>query len=423
MKEIPLSLPCLGEAEVQAVGEVLRSGWVTQGPRVRRFEHQFAQYVGSRHACAVSSCTTALHLALLAVGVRPGEVVLTVSHSFIATANAIRHCQAEPFFVDIDPDTLNLSPAALARSLEEDFETRPDGLFCRHLERLRTPASPLQALRAPTGRLAALLVVHQVGMPADLGTLLPLARRFDLPLIEDAACAIGSEISLDGGRTWERIGRPHGDISCFSFHPRKVITTGDGGMIATNNANHDHFCQLMRQHGMSISDVTRHASHQVLFEAYEQTGYNFRLTDLQAAVGCEQLKRLPEIVRRRRALATCYATALRDVRGLRPPSEPPYARTNWQSYVIHLGKGSWQRPVMQALLDRGISTRRGVMCAHREPPYAAAWPAGSLPVSERARDTGLLLPLFPDMDEADVPPVANELQAALDAVAGDEENG
>jgi dTDP-4-amino-4,6-dideoxygalactose transaminase len=261
--------------------------------------------------------------------------------------------------------------------------------------------------------LAAILIVHQVGMPADLGALLPLARRYDIPVVEDAACALGSALSLDGSRTWEQIGRPHGDICCFSFHPRKVITTGDGGMIATNDRPHDRYCRLLRQHGMNISDGVRHTSPQVLFETYEQTGYNFRLTDLQAAVGCEQLKRLPEIVRRRRALAQCYAAALQAIPGLRLPEEPSYARTNWQSYMVRLEQAAWQRPVMQALLDRGISTRRGVMCAHLEPPYADAWSTGSLPVSERARDTGLMLPLFPDMDEADVRRVANELHAAL----------
>src|SRR5258705_9389533 len=205
LTKIPIASPWVGEEEVEAAARPLRSGWLTQGPEVAAFEREFAAYVGATHACAVSNCTTALHLALLALGVGPGDEVITVSHSFIATANAIRYCGAVPVFVDIDARTFNMDP---------------------------------DLVRAAIGpRTRAIMAVHQIGMPCDLRQLVPIAKAHGLPLIEDAACAAGSEILWDG--VWQLIGRPHGDIACFSFHPRKVITTGDGGMITTHNAEWD----------------------------------------------------------------------------------------------------------------------------------------------------------------------------------------
>jgi len=235
---------------------------VTQGPEVAAFEQEFASAVGAAHACAVSSCTTALHLALLACGVSEGDEVVTVSHSFIATANAIRYCGATPVFVDIEPQTFNLDPQRLEAAI--DATTR------------------------------AILAVHQLGMPSDLERILAIANRHGIPVIEDAACAIGSEIRWQGG--WQRIGRPHGSIACFSFHPRKLLSTGDGGMLTTNDAAMDAQFRLLRQHGMSVPDTVRHAASQVIAENYPVLGFNYRLTDIQAAIGREQLKRLPDIV-------------------------------------------------------------------------------------------------------------------------------
>jgi dTDP-4-amino-4,6-dideoxygalactose transaminase len=406
---IPVALPKLGEAEAAAAREVILSGWVTQGPQVKRFEERFSDYVQAPYSCALSNCTTALHLALLAIGVRPGDVVLTVSHSFIATANAIRSCQAEPVFVDIDLDTFNMSPESLEKALQNDFTNKSGSLWYNKVEHLLQGESPFVGRSHVSGRLAAILVVHQGGMPADLKKILNVARQFQVPVIEDAACAAGSEISLDNGTTWAKIGKPHGEMACFSFHPRKVITTGDGGMITSSKSEYDASHRLFRQHGMSTSDLSRHQSNQVIFEEYETTAFNYRMTDIQAAVGIEQLNRLPQLVAERRILASQYFDLLSSNHKVILPREPAFARTNWQTFIIRIESAERQRDVMQALQDRGISTRRGIMCIHLEKPYRAAWKQSSLKNSELARDTGIVLPLFPGMTEAQLAYVVENL--------------
>lgn len=401
IQSIPIAKPWMGESEAEAARCAIMSGWVTQGPEVAAFEQDFAAYVGAKYACAVSNCTTALHLALLAVGVQPGDEVITVSHSYIATANSIRYCGAIPVFVDIEPQTYNINPMLI-----EDVIS----------ERLR---------RDVAERTRAILIVHQMGMPCDLKAILDIARSHNLPVIEDAACAIGSEILWDG--QWEKIGKPHGDIACFSFHPRKVITTGDGGMLTTNNPEWDKQFRLWRQHGMSVPDTVRHGAKQVIFESYPMLGYNYRMTDIQAAVGREQLKRLPEIVERRRNLAQRYQEILADVPGLKLPTEPAWAKSNWQSYPVRLPQKSDQRQVMQTMLDAGISTRRGIMCAHREVAYEhETWSCGGekeichcmkgtcdrLCESEQAQDHTVLLPLFHQMTQQEQDYVVKVLKMA-----------
>ncbi|MDI1231721.1 MAG: DegT/DnrJ/EryC1/StrS family aminotransferase [Methylobacter sp.] len=391
---IPITKPMLGENEAEAARRVILSGWTSQGPEVAAFEKEFAEYVGAPYACAVSSCTTALHLALLAVGVQPGDEVITVSHSYIATANVIRYCGAKPVFVDIEPAMFNLDPTQIERAVTE--------------------------------RTRAILCVHQIGMPCDLAAILDIAHRHSLPVIEDAACAIGSEILWQG--QWEKIGKPQADVACFSFHPRKVISTGDGGMITTANAEWDAKFRLLRQHGMSVPDTVRHGASQVIFESYPIVGYNFRMTDIQAAVGREQLKRLPEIVEQRRELASRYQSLLAEIPGLGLPVEPDWARSTWQSFCVRLPVGAGQREVMQSMLDAGVATRRGVMCSHREVAYPAnTWScvgriegcdctAGScqcLRHSEEAQDHAIILPLFPQMSHEQQDYVVNALHDTL----------
>ena len=391
---IPIARPATGPEEAEAASRPLMSGWVTQGPEVKAFEEEFAAMTGADFACAVSSGTTALHLALLAVGVQPGDEVITVSHSFIATANSIRYCQAIPVFIDIRPGTFNIDPAGVAQAITE--KTR------------------------------AILCVHQMGMPCDLAAILEIAKTHSLPVVEDAACAAGSEYFFQS--QWQKIGRPHGNVACFSFHPRKVITTGDGGMITTNDPKIDAECKLLRQHAMSTAPAERHGAGQIANPEYPKLGFNYRMTDIQAAVGREQLKKLPDIVARRRELADMYRQELADCPAVILPEEPEWAKSNWQSFCIRLTEEKEVQAVMLAMQEAGVSTRGGIMCAHREEAYAREpWlclqdnrvvkgnskNCPGLIQSELAQDNCISLPIFPQMTDEELKYVAGSLKKIL----------
>ncbi|MGQ9687369.1 MAG: DegT/DnrJ/EryC1/StrS family aminotransferase [Desulfobaccales bacterium] len=396
---IPVAKPTLGDAEAAAARRAILSGWVVMGPEVAAFEQEFAAVVGAPRAVACSSGTAALHLALMALDLGPGDEVITVSHSFIATANAVRYVGATPVFVDVEPETGNINPDLVPAAI--------------------------------TSKTKAILAVHQLGLPCNLAKLLNIARQHHLHLIEDAACALGSEICLEGEgpgvsapspplkasspATWELIGRPRGVLATFSFHPRKVITTGDGGMITgADPALMERLAQL-RTHSMSLSTAARHQAAAVVFEQYLEVGYNYRLSDIQGAVGREQLKRLPGLVAALRRLARRYQEHLAGHPCLALPQEPPWARSNWQAYWITLTPACplTQVEVMQALKEQGIHTRRGVMCAHREPAYQGLPLRFPLPVSERLQDRSIILPLYAEMTDRDQDRVISALEKIL----------
>jgi dTDP-4-amino-4,6-dideoxygalactose transaminase len=360
---VPLARPSFDAEEERALVEVLRSGWVTQGPRVEEFEARFAECVGAGYAVAVSSGTAALFLSLHALGIGPGDEVLVPSLSFVASANAIVHCGASPVFVDVEPRSWNLDPEAAAAAL-----------------------SP---------RTRAVLVVHQLGMPAALDAIEGVAARAGIEIVEDAACALGSR--------WR--GRPigsSGHLGCFSFHPRKVAVTGEGGMIVTADGALAARLRRLRHQGMSVSDLDRHRAGRAIVERYDEVGYNFRLSDLHAALGVVQLRKLDRLVAARRAIAERYAEALRGLE-VEPFQEPAESRANYQSYLVRLrGVERAQRDrFLAAMQRRGVATRRGLMAAHLEPCHAGARISGRLVHTEAAEAQTVVLPIYAGLDRAD----------------------
>jgi perosamine synthetase len=372
MLKIPVAKPYLTKDEAQAAYDTVLSGWVTQGPRVSEFEDRFYSYIGAKFATATSSCTTALHLALIVAGVGKGDEVICPSLSFIATANSITYVGARPVFADIERGSYNIDPALVKKLI--------------------------------TKKTKAILIVHQLGMPAEIDSFKAICKKEGLALIEDAACAVGSEYKL------KKIGS-HSPLVCFSFHPRKVLTTGDGGMVATSNKDLNTRLKLLRHHGMSVSDRERYSSQSVIFEEYEEIGFNYRMTDIQAAVGIEQLKKIEAIVKGRRKIAYLYHDAFRDIRGVELPLERKDCFSNYQSYALYLNKYSSvsRDRLIRELFAKGISTRRGVMTAHRELAYTRLYGKQKLPVSEDASDRSIILPLY-------FPMVKNETDSVINAV-------
>ncbi|HEX6346022.1 DegT/DnrJ/EryC1/StrS family aminotransferase [Umezawaea sp.] len=367
--------PLLGEEEALAAAEAVRSGWVAQGPRVASFEEAFSARVGARHGVAASSCTTALHLAVHLLDIGPGDEVVVPSLSFIATANAVRYCGATPVFADVDATTGNLTAETVQPVI--------------------------------TDRTRAVLVVHQAGVPADVEALRALCGPLGIPVVEDAACAAGSTYR----------GAPVGTgalMAAWSFHPRKLITTGEGGMLTTDDPEWSARARRLREHGMSVSAADRHSGGGAIVEEYLETAFNYRMTDIQAAVGIVQLSRLDAIVERRRELAARYHAMLADVPGLRVVRDPEWGTTNYQSFWVWLPDELplSRNEVLTELAARGVSARRGIMASHLEPAYRDH-PAAELPVTEAFTARTLVLPLFHDMTGVEQEAVVEALSSTL----------
>ncbi len=356
---IAFSRPYMGEAEVQAAAETVRSGWIVGGPRLAKFEERFAAHCGARFGIGVSNWTTGAFLVLHAWNIGPGDEVIVPSLTFIASVNVIRHVGATPVFAEVDGRTYNIDPADVERKI--------------------------------TPRTKVILPVDQIGLPCEIDAIAAIANTHVLHLLDDAACAFGSA----------NRGRPVGslaDVTVFSLHARKVVTTAEGGMIVTDDETLANRLRLLRHQGMSASDFARHGARPTEFETYPEIGYNHRITDIQGAIGLAQLDRLEEMLRLRREAAQRYTTGLADHPFVVTPLEPEGLTHNWQSYQIALCAGAplSRNGVMDRLYDANIPTRRGVMASHRERPYANM--GAILPVTERLADSTIQLPMHPGLD-------------------------
>ncbi|WP_311379701.1 DegT/DnrJ/EryC1/StrS family aminotransferase [Arthrobacter sp. ISL-48] len=379
LARINVMKPWLGEEEAHALAEVVASGWVSQGPKVQKFELDFRAAQAARHAVATSSCTTALHLALVVAGIGAGDDVVVPSLSFIATANTVTYVGARPVFCDVDPATGNVTVETIRAALTLD--TR------------------------------AVIVVDQGGVPVDMAPIRELCDRHEITVIEDAACAVGSQYR----------GTPVGtgaDVTVWSFHPRKILTTGEGGMLTTQRADWAARARTLREHSMSISAPDRPGSVLAPPEVYLEIGFDYRMTDLQAAVGIVQLGRLAQVVERRREIAAQYVAGLHGIRGLRFVADPPYGTTNFQSFWLEVLPAfpTDREGLLARLAEAGISARRGMMAAHRQPAYRWRDTGNAgLQNTERLTDRTLILPVFHELDDAGIERIMSCIRAAAGA--------
>jgi len=369
---IQIATPKMGEEEWQALQEPIETGWLTQGPKVAAFEKEFAQHHKVKHALATTNCTTALHLALLAVGVEVGDAVIVPSFTWVATANAVEYCRATPVFSDIDPYTYNIDPASARAKIEESTKK---GM-----------------------KVKAIVPVHLFGLYADMEAILELAGEYNLKVVEDAACASGA---LYRGET------TLGDVGCFSFHPRKVLVTGEGGMCTTNDDELTAKINCFRNHGASVSEEQRHRGNApYLLPDFNVLGYNCRMTDLQGALGLIQLKRLEGFISERDYWARYYDQKLAGLEWLRTPARPAECKVSWQAYVCMVDEKKAplsRNRLMEYLQENGISTRPGTQAVHMLGYYRDKYGLQDedYPVAKDVYEHSIALPLHNCMQAED----------------------
>ncbi|MEZ5017532.1 MAG: DegT/DnrJ/EryC1/StrS family aminotransferase [Flavipsychrobacter sp.] len=371
-RNIPISLPMTGQEEWEALKEPLFSGWITQGPKVKEFEDLFAKRHNVKHALAVTSCTTALHLALVALGVKEGDEVIVPAFTWVSTANAVMYCGATPVFIDVDPVTFNIDTEQLKAKL--------------------------------TDKTKAIIPVHLFGLCADVDKIKEIAPG--LKIVEDGACAAGS--ALDGNPAGSL-----GDIGCFSFHPRKSVTTGEGGMLTTNDDELADKLNKLRNHGASISEEQRHKGPRpYILPEFDMVGYNFRMTDLQGAVGVVQIKKLDTFIDERSKWAKFYHEQFKDIDWIRTPEYSDRYKHGWQSYVLFIDESKAPKSrneIMEYLQSEGVSTRPGTHAVHMLGYYANTFgiKPEDYPGAYAANEYSMSIPLHNKMVEEDYQYVAN----------------
>lgn len=374
---IRLTIPSIEEDDLQAVREVLESGYLVQGPRVEAFEKAVSEYVGTKYAVAVSNCTTALHLALLAIDVRPGDVVVVTAYSWISTANVIELCGAQPVFVDIRPDTFNMDPGNLKKVLKQ-----------------------LMTVKDTANRVKAILPVHTFGQMADMPEILELADKYDLPVIEDAACALGAKLQGRQAGNW-------GIMGCFSFHPRKAVTTGEGGVITTNDSSQAYKLKALRNHGLDPDSST---------PDFILPGFNCRLTEFQAALGLTQLAKLDRIIANRRELAKAYNEMIGNT-PLQPPKISKGSSPVYQSYVVLLPERSAheRNSIIAYLKEEGIESTIGTYNMPLTNYFCNryGYEAKDFPITDHVFTQSLTLPLHEKLIYSEQEEVINKLTKYL----------